>query len=118
MFRRKKYSESKIENCPFCGKRSLTENSQNIPVCIEHKNTELLDLKCICGEWLDLKQGKFGPYFNCISCGNMNFNKALELNLGNIEVKKNKIGETSKPVEKIKFEPTETVISSDELDLL
>ena len=76
----KVYGQSKQTNCPFCEKLALTQNSQKIPVCIDHKTRELSDLKCICGEWLDLKDGKFGPFFTCFSCGAINFNKALEMN--------------------------------------
>ena len=117
MFIKKKYGESKVENCPFCGKRALTSNSQKIPVCLSHKNQELLDVKCLCGEWLDLKQGKYGPYFNCIKCGNISFKKGLEMN--HVETKKNALKkEEVKPAEKIRFEPRETIITSDELDFL
>lgn len=78
----KRYGQSKIINCPFCGKQAITKNSQGIPVCLEHKKSLLPDMKCICGEWLDIKNGKFGPYFYCMKCGNINFNRALEMNPG------------------------------------
>ena len=35
--------------------------------------------KCICGSWLELRQGKFGPYFHCEKCGNKNFSKGMEV---------------------------------------
>ena len=76
----KRYGQSKTDNCPFCNKRALTVNSQGIPVCLKHKDKELTDLKCACGEWLDLQNGKFGPYFRCMKCGNISFRKAMEMN--------------------------------------
>ena len=76
----KKYGQSRTECCPFCGKQGILNNSQKIPVCSDHKNSELKDMKCLCGEWLDLKHGKFGPYFSCMNCGNVNFKKGLEMN--------------------------------------
>ncbi len=77
---KKSYGQYKIESCPFCSKRSLIKNSQNIPVCSDHKNRELIDLKCLCGNLLEPKYGKFGAYFNCIICGNINFKKVKEIN--------------------------------------
>ena len=76
----KRYGESRINNCPFCGKASVTKNSQGIPVCQNHKDEELKDLKCVCGEWLDITQGKWGPYFRCMNCGNISFKKGMEMN--------------------------------------
>ncbi|MDP7180154.1 MAG: hypothetical protein QF824_02710 [Candidatus Woesearchaeota archaeon] len=76
----KRYGQSRIDNCPFCEKVSTTKNKQGVPVCQNHKENVLKDLKCVCGEWLDLLEGKWGPYFKCINCGNINFNKGLELN--------------------------------------
>ena len=29
---------------------------------------------------MELKSGKYGVYFNCIDCGNMNLKKVLEIN--------------------------------------
>lgn len=80
MYIPKRYGQSKIENCPFCGKTSVTKNKQDIPVCTAHKDAQLDDLKCICGEWLDLCSGKWGPYFRCMKCGNVSFKKVMEIN--------------------------------------
>jgi len=77
---RKVYGQSGAKECPFCGKASTTQNSQKIPTCRDHKELELLDLKCACGEWLDLKDGKYGPFFICLNCGPVSFQKALDLN--------------------------------------
>ena len=76
----KRYGEYRREECPFCGKQSITKNPQGVPVCLKHKERLLDGLKCVCGEWLDLRQGKWGPYFFCNKCGNINFKRALELN--------------------------------------
>ena len=95
----KRYGQSKTDTCPFCGKMSVIKNKQGIPVCINHKNKQLEDLKCLCGGWLEIKSGKFGPYFHCMKCGNINFRKGLEMNPG-----------TKKP--------KEITITSKELDLL
>jgi hypothetical protein len=76
---RKVYGQSKLDNCPFCGKSAIARNVQGFPVCMNHKNSELV-LKCICGEYLDILEGKFGTYCRCLRCGNMNFRRALEMN--------------------------------------
>lgn len=77
---RKQYGQSRIDNCPFCGKVATTKNKQDIPVCQKHVNEELKDLKCVCGEWLDLKTGRYGAYFHCLNCGNINFRKGIDMN--------------------------------------
>ena len=77
---RKRYGESRIDKCPFCGKMAVVKNSQGIPVCNNHKGSELKNLKCACGEYLDIAKGKFGAYFRCINCGNISFKKGLEMN--------------------------------------
>ena len=140
----KVYGQNREDNCPFCGKRGVTKNSQGVPVCLKHKDKNLDGLKCMCGEYLDVKEGKFGPYFHCLNCGNINFKKGMELNPEvmksdedseennisqnetdsneekidnkeyNVQKPKN---EKSAPAEKIRFEPKETVITSDDVDL-
>ena len=80
MFRKKIYGQSRIDKCPFCGKTATTTNKQKIPTCLQHKDKTLDNLRCACGDYLDLKNGKFGVYFNCMHCGNINFKKGLEMN--------------------------------------
>lgn len=75
----KKYGESRLDNCPFCGKQAICKNPQGLLVCLEHKDSKLPDIKCACGSWLDIRTGKFGPYFFCMNCGNINLRKGLEL---------------------------------------
>ena len=67
--RRKIYGQSRIDACPFCKKQSTTVNSQGLPVCQKHKDAQLPDMKCVCGDYLDIRRGKFGPYFYCMNCG-------------------------------------------------
>jgi|SRR3989338_572182 len=80
MFIPKKYGQSKIDICPFCQKHAVALNRQRVPVCSAHKDAALENLKCVCGETLDILNGKFGVFFKCINCGNMNLRKALEFN--------------------------------------
>jgi hypothetical protein len=87
--RRKIYGQSKIEECIFCKKTATTENSQGMPVCKEHKNKQVVDKKCVCGEYLDIKKGKFGSFYLCINCGPMSIAKAEEMEINN-NVKLNK----------------------------
>ena len=75
---RKVYGQSRIENCPFCGKRALCVNRQGIPVCDTHKG-KYLDIRCTCGSWLEARKGKFGVFFTCINCGTVSLRKALEM---------------------------------------
>lgn len=116
MRNRKVYGASQENLCPFCGKQSTSQSEQGIPVCKDHKE-EAVNWKCICGEWLDLKIGKFGPYFNCFKCGNLSFSRAKEINSnvpGDYGVKKQvKAKKTYKTESESK---KETVIRSDELD--
>ena len=108
----KQYGQSKVENCPFCGKRGIIKNGQGVPVCQTHKNSEILDLKCVCGEYLDLKQGKYGPYFSCMNCGNINFNKGLAMNP---PIKAN---DSYKEENEEKSTPKEITVRSDQIDAL
>ena len=131
MYIPKRYGQSKTEICPFCGKNGVTHNSQGISVCTKHKNEELSDLKCVCGEWLDVKKGKWGPYFSCMRCGNINFKKAMEMNPNikdKIKLKENvKLKENihCNPVKEVTEEKTskdkqprkEITMTSDEIDL-
>jgi len=79
MFRgRKVYGSYKVETCPFCNKQGTVRNPQGVTVCIDHQSNLIPDKRCACGEWLELKLGKWGPYFQCINCGNKNFRKFME----------------------------------------
>jgi hypothetical protein len=112
MYIPKRYGQSRIDLCPFCKKDATTKNKQQIPVCYAHKASILQNLTCFCGDYLELKDGKFGVYFNCTNCGNMNLKKGLEMNpeLGNEPktVEKQKAGKSQKK---------EITITSDEVDV-
>ena len=119
MYIPKRYGQSRIDLCPFCEKAATAKNSQDVPVCQAHKKTILPDLKCSCNSYLDLRKGKFGVYFNCMNCGNMNMKKALSLNPNfrtNTDAPVSEaIGKTvSKPSKQDKKEIT---ITSDEVDI-
>ena len=80
----KRYGESKKQDCPFCGDFAITINEQEVPVCLKHKTSKIENFKCMCGDWLDLFAGKWGPYFRCMKCGNVTFKRALEINQGTL----------------------------------
>ena len=109
----KRYGESRVDNCPFCGKTGVTKNKQGVPVCSNHKDDELKDLKCLCGGWLDIFEGKYGPYFRCINCGNINFKKGIEIN-PQVKVKvSSEKGDENKAAQK-----KEITVRSDQLDFM
>ena len=80
MYIPKKYGQSKIDKCPFCQKHATSFNKQKVPVCFSHRDEVLDNLKCVCGSTLEIMHGKFGIFFSCVKCGNMNLRKVLELN--------------------------------------
>jgi hypothetical protein len=71
----KHYGQSREDNCFFCGGRALAENENGLPTCIKHKNEKTPDLKCLCGEYLDAKKGKYGTFFLCMKCGPVSLRK-------------------------------------------
>lgn len=80
MFGKKIYGHNRKDICPFCGKQATTKNSQGYGVCLKHKNAVMEDMRCACGEYLDIKEGKYGLFFLCMSCGPMSQSKAFEIN--------------------------------------
>ncbi|MBI2134265.1 hypothetical protein HYU11_06335 [Candidatus Woesearchaeota archaeon] len=76
----KSYGKSRKDECPFCGRQATTTNIQSIPVCPHHRKNTLDNMKCACGSYLDVRKGKYGPFFACISCGAISISKALEIN--------------------------------------
>ena len=118
MFIPKKYGQSKIDNCPFCQKQAVALNKQSVPVCVNHKEDVLDNLKCVCGETLDILKGKFGVFFKCIKCGNMNLKKIMEFNtikpksnFKNNEYSKNSYNKTEESTKKINKPKTRTEIT-------
>jgi hypothetical protein len=77
---KKSYGSYQRALCPFCKKEATTKNSQKIPVCQAHKNAVLGEMKCICGNYLVIMEGKYGIFFNCIKCGNISPSKVFEIN--------------------------------------
>jgi len=121
MYIPKRYGQSKIDECPFCKKRALTMNSQGIPVCNDHKDERMKDMRCACGSWLTQMKGKFGIFYNCVNCGNVNLRKALEINGGVgpniVKTVPEKKQEQAKPNYKAVSETKkEITITADELD--
>jgi hypothetical protein len=112
MYIPKKYGSYRTSKCPFCLRHGTTKNKQKIPVCSSHKNQVLQDLKCNCGSYVDLLEGKWGPYFSCIKCGNVQFNKIMEVN----DIKTQESVKTK--AQKKKFKPKETIVRSDEVDFM
>lgn len=106
----KRYGQSKVDSCPFCAKTALLKNGQDIPVCKDHQSQNLPELSCLCGEPLELLQGKFGVFFTCINCGNMNFKKALTMN-PELALNQPPKAKSESPKEK-----KEITITSDEID--
>lgn len=80
MYIPKQYGKSKIDECPFCNEQATVLSKQRIPVCNAHTSSILGDMKCICGEYVELRTGKYGFYFNCLGCGNINKKKIFEIN--------------------------------------
>lgn len=77
--RRKVYGSYQQSKCPFCGKIATAKNKLGISVCRDHTKTEGLDIKCTCGAWLDIRDGKFGTFFLCENCGPISMSKGMEI---------------------------------------
>ena len=123
MYIPKRYGESKIQKCPFCDKQATVNNSQGIPTCVNHKDELLVNLRCACGSYLESRSGKFGPYFHCMNCGNVNFKKAMEMNDGEkrlykVQVKKKPGMEVKESKKHYESRSREITVTSDELDLI
>ncbi len=76
---KKQYGNYKVIRCPFCQGQATQKNEQGIEVCPKHVKSKFEEIKCTCGSWLEQRVGKFGAYFNCINCGNFNFQKAMQI---------------------------------------
>lgn len=104
---RKVIGQYQTPECPFCGKRALSVNSQKVPVCVEHKNKVIPEKRCSCGSWLALLHGKYGPFFNCVKCGNMSYTKGNE-RASIIETKQEARSETQDERGKIQKDKSES----------
>lgn len=118
---KKVYGQSKEDTCVWCGKLATVENDAGLLVCPAHKNNEMPSIRCTCGEWLDLKAGKFGPFFLCFNCGPVSFAKGMELKELNVPAKKKPIKEKPSEAEvalsegKSMYLDGEFIISIDDL---
>jgi len=90
------YGEYKTVHCPFCSRLATQKNEQGIEVCYQHVKQTVDEVKCTCGSWLEPRGGKFGRYFNCINCGNVNYEKAMQIK----EITAKKTENVEKSVEK------------------
>jgi len=115
----KRYGQSRVDNCPFCGKIAVAKNKDGVSVCSVHRKEKLKEMKCICGSWLDQRKGKFGPYFFCIKCGNISFKKAMEANAASDNHSNSSRPSKSTQTKRVKgFKPTEITVTSDQLDFM
>jgi hypothetical protein len=105
----KRYGQSMVDNCPFCGKIAVVRNKEGVPTCSAHKGEKLKEMKCICGNWLEFKKGKFGSYFFCIKCGNISFRKAIEANTASKGTQTKRVSS---------YKPKEITVTSDQLDYM
>lgn len=110
----KRYGQSRIDKCPFCGKQGVTENPQGVPVCPAHKSQNLSELKCLCGSYVDILSGKWGAYAKCMKCGNVNLGRILEMNPQQKPQQQNQEEKTSEKQQ----EKREITVRSDELEFL
>lgn len=76
----KRYGQSSVSQCPFCGGQAFAKNDQGIPCCTKHKTLKMPDVKCICGGWLDQRESKFGVFYTCMKCGPISFSKMIGTN--------------------------------------
>lgn len=75
---KKVYGQGYNQNCVFCGGFATQTTKEGLLVCRNHNNSQLNEQKCACGKVLELKSGKYGAYFNCLVCGNVNVKKGLQ----------------------------------------
>lgn len=116
---RKVYGQSQISLCPFCGSNATAKTDQGVPCCRNHTKAELPNMKCACGDWLDVAEGKFGAYFRCMSCGNKSFSKGLEMNNLVVGSVPNSVPEEEqKEIKKKNDKPKEIVVTSDDADFI
>ncbi|MFH1682475.1 MAG: hypothetical protein ABIA37_01640 [Candidatus Woesearchaeota archaeon] len=118
---RKKYGEYQSKTCPFCERRATHKSEQGLDVCHLHLKQNLEEIKCLCGEWLEIMQGKFGPFFRCRNCGCMNLKKVKEIQQITGQKKESYIKVESRPElsikkETIKKERKEITITTNDVE--
>jgi hypothetical protein len=82
---KKVYGQSKQDSCAFCGDSARVENSQGFLTCNGCKEKVMGDIKCMCGNYLEVKKSKWGAFFTCTSCGAISLKKAMELKDAKVE---------------------------------
>lgn len=65
-----------LNKCFVCEKPATFKTIDKFNVCFRHKNYTPEKIKCSCGKMFEFKISKFGPYYNCIKCGNYSVLKA------------------------------------------
>lgn len=122
---KKTYGSYKVAHCPFCDKIATSKNEQGLDVCRMHTKQKIEEIRCTCGSWLETRSGKFGPYFNCIKCGNINYNKGMAMKEMTTPIKVDEpkkviteFSEYKKKKEKVEDlqERKETIISSRDVE--
>jgi len=76
---KKVYGNYKKLNCPFCDRTATQKNGQGLDVCHLHTKEMLPEFKCTCGSWVEVRSSKYGPYFKCENCGNLNYKRGMEI---------------------------------------
>ena len=94
---RKVYGMNQSAKCPFCGSNAYSKNEQNIPTCKDHKDQILEDMKCACGEVLELREGKYGMFYVCEKCGTKSMSKAISITPPKVKEKEKVVEEVVMP---------------------
>ena len=85
MRHKKVYGQSQNTICAFCSKQAVTQTEEKIPCCKDHIHKSIGIITCLCGNILDIKHSKYGPFFTCVKCGVISFSKGMSMkdeNLG------------------------------------
>jgi len=114
--RKKTYGTYMTNNCSFCGSLATQKNDSGLYVCHRHLKEKLAEIKCTCGSWLEQRSGKFGPYFNCLHCGNISYAKGMEMKqlVGNYAERSEKAVEVKIERDLSSYQPVETSYSKPE----
>jgi predicted RNA-binding Zn-ribbon protein involved in translation (DUF1610 family) len=113
---RKIYGQSRDDKCVFCSIQASVKNSQGFPTCISHKNKVMDDKKCTCGEWMDIKQSKWGAFFLCPNCGPRSLSKTENMETTGYKLNK-KFRNENVVRKKINYDPNK-LYTIDELEMM
>ena len=112
MYIPKRYGQSSVAQCPFCGGNAFAKNAQGVPCCTKHKEKKLPDLKCACGAWLDQRESKFGVFYTCMRCGAVSFSKMMSVNADRILEALSPRREPPKPSQVLAASPSQVRMQS------